>query len=318
MPARERVIAWAHSSQQTLLREALGAANLQLAAVGSDDLASAAELADAFGVSRETDLRHASSCTGAGMVWFLMPRSLTQDECHVLRERSMKALCLHPPVISLSDAAADTSNLLEARFAPLMQVSPAARAATDVLESFGERRCLQIFMGCGLAEGSTVGRLFDAMAMVQHMLGPAQAVTASMASATTDPLDSLDHIRGSMNVHVRCAGRASASITVTNEAGRWSRSMAMVGDAGMLTMDDSGFHWTHRNGSTVAEHRVPPPHSAGALLGVQAARWLESHDASDPPPNVPAVLSMCEAARLSCLTGQPEHPGRVMKVLSKP
>ena len=94
--------------------------------------------------------------------------------------------------------------------------------------------------------------------------------------------------------------------------------MSVVGDGGMLTLDDAGFLWTDPDGRVAAEHHVPPPHGAGRLFGEQAARWLVQADAADIPHDPATVLAMCEAARLSCLTGQPEHPARVMEMLSKP
>ena len=88
----------------------------------------------------------------------------------------------------------------------------------------------------------------------------------------------------------------------------------MLTDDGSLHLTDSGCGWSGDDGE-IHEH-APTPVSAGVLVGRQIKRLRENLKHPDPPPNYPRLLALCEAARLSCRTGQSESPSRMLAMLS--
>ena len=85
----------------------------------------------------------------------------------------------------------------------------------------------------------------------------------------------------------------------------------LLHDVGMRELD---YDRLYRLADPGPEHqRVYRKH---VLVGEQIVRLLEGIDHDDVPPNFARLLALCEAARLSCRTGQAESPSRMLAMLS--
>ncbi len=316
--AHRRVIAWAEPGQRQLIEDAVDRAELDIAGVGGGTLAAASELADALGVDRLTDLRQALHRDDFDLLWLVSPEPIGADERRLIRELGMAAVSSEPRPMEIADLVLDPAEASTAMFVPLMRRSPGYRAALDTIDEFGQRQMIQITLGSGRGEGSLFARLFDAMDLLETLCGPADGIDAALAAAPASFPESLADLRGHMTLNVRFAKGRCASIAVSDRAGSWSRMLTIVGPAGRLRIDDVGHEWIGADGETVEARPPTEPVTAGALIGEQMIRVLESRDpCGDRPPDTARLLAWCEAARLSCRTGQGETPQKLLEMLSR-
>jgi len=79
-----------------------------------------------------------------------------------------------------------------------------------------------------------------------------------------------------------------------------------------------GFAWYAPDGKLLDEHRETQSATPGLLIGEQLNRLIQQRDAQDPPPDHPHLIALCEAARLSCRTGEGETPTKVLEMMQRP
>ena len=91
-----------------------------------------------------------------------------------------------------------------------------------------------------------------------------------------------------------------------------------MAEGGCLRLDDAGFEWTSQDGDILDSHREKKTLNPGQLIAIQTMRLLDKQSTSEPPPDNAKLLAVCEAARLSCRTGQGEAPRRMLEMLSRP
>jgi hypothetical protein len=272
------VILWGRTNQGPMMREALRRSDLTPVAAGSARQADAAELAKAG-------------------------RAVVTTEPHFG---------------ALADLAASPELGLAMTFVPLMRRSPGFRAATDSLPQFGEVQCVNIFFRCGPGQGTLYARLFDAMEVLHSLCGQPETINAAASGPLPDVPDSLAAMQGHMTINMRFKPNRCACIALSDSAGSWFRGVTVLGEGGCLRISDDGFEWIGQDGRLIDQHREEDPLSPGELIGMQIARLREDLDQSDPPINALTLVSLCEAARLSCLTGQDEAPGKLVDMLSRP
>ena len=117
---------------------------------------------------------------------------------------------------------------------------------------------------------------------------------------------------------MRFKSNRCACAALSDSAGSWFRGVTVLGEGGCLRISDGGFDWINPAGKTIESHQAHSLHTPGELVGMQIARMFDAIDSTDAPPDNGDLLSLCEAARLSCLTGQNESPQRLMEMLSRP
>jgi predicted dehydrogenase len=204
-----------------------------------------------------------------------------------------------------------------ARVVPLMRDSPGFRSALDAIAEFRRPECVNICFGAGSGESTLFARLFDASDVLHALCGEAEGIAASLAGALGVVPESLGRLHGHLTANLRFTDTTSACLSVSDRAGSWFRMVTLVGEAGMLRITDGDCAWTDASGEPVDTGRSERSFSPGELIGMQIARLLDRRDpgAVAPPRDVPNLLAMCEAARVSCRTGQVEAPQRMLQML---
>jgi predicted dehydrogenase len=319
MPDQARVIAWAQRGQDAMIRDALAAADLELAAVGAASATAGAELSAELGADRVDDLRQAILRDDADLLWLVAPDPVEADERRLIRERGLLTVSNEPRPVAIADVMREPREAETADFAPLLRRSPGYRSALDALEDFGAPRCIAVVAGCDTGQSTLLARLFDAFDVVDALGGAAEQIDAAFAGPRASVGEQLLDLHGSLTVNVRFAGNLCASIAVSDRAGSWFRHVTIIGDAGAMRIDDTSFTWRRPGDGNLETGGELGPRSPGELIGLQIARRLENLDAGrDLQSDTPRLLALCEAARISCRTGQGETPGKLLELLRTP
>lgn len=213
-------------------------------------------------------------------------------------------------------------------FLPLFRLGPAMRAAQDVLAHAGSIHTIAAEFSAGRGEGTVGARLFDVMDAITSLLGEPDSVDAAYVWPGRGrvvhpvPTDSLAGLRGAMSANVRFSDGRAASFLVADGsvgAGRWSRSLTIIGDGGRLSIRDDRFEFFSADGKSVDRSAGFGPSGladGAAAFAEQFVDLLDPHAAGRPrqPVNHGRVLSAAGAALLSARTGEPESPGTILRM----
>lgn len=337
-PPKRRALVWLEHEQASLIRAVAEQADITVAWAGSPaGRGSAADVATALQAEPVHDLRRALATTDAELVLFAATESAGSplddpDLLRTLDERGVRLASMEPTPATTLDfsrfAVGERTREL-VRFVPSTRRSRGFRAAAEVIESIGSPRTLTISQRSGAGQGSLFARLFDAMELVFSILGEPEAIDAANAGPVSAsgvhlaPGESLRDLRGDMTANVRFGGARSASVSLSDSAGRWLRGATLVAQGGCLRMDDKSFEVIAPDGKTVDRSRSrvssgsQDDPGAAAAIAEQVAQLLDPRAARLAPlagAGHAAVLAMCEAALLSARTGQPESPGTFLRM----
>jgi hypothetical protein len=218
--------------------------------------------------------------------------------------------------MALGDILADPKEAATADVAPLFRRSGGYRAALDAMSDFGPPRCISIVFGCNTGETTLLARLFDAFDVIDAQASTIEQIDATLAVPRGAAPEHLADLRGSLTANVRFAGGTCAAIAVSDGACSWFRQLTLISDEGWMRIDDGSFTWMRRDGEreTGGDGTLMTP---GALIGAQIIRRMENLDAGASPETA-RLLAWCEAARVSCRTGQSEGPARLVALLGRP
>lgn len=256
------------------------------------------------------------------------------------------------------------------RFVPRTRLSRPVLEAAEVLDAFGPVRTVAFEAWSGRGEGSLGARLLDAMDVIAWLLGEPETIDASYiwpgkgvrdpdstiaagdggsggdgggapgiaagAGGTLHKLpgESLRGLRGDITCNCRFADGRGAAIVLSDCAGRWNRSIALLGPGGRIRIYDDGFEWVAPDGRRIDASRglggppLPPGSDErtaatadGALPGRSAAvfadalhRYFTGREASPAPIDEPRALAMAGAALLSARTGEAESPSTITRM----
>ncbi|MCZ6835933.1 MAG: hypothetical protein O7G85_09180 [Planctomycetota bacterium] len=319
---RSRVIVWAHPDQEDLIREAIEVAQLELIAVASDRREGASVLSEAFGVERLGDLRDAIQHPDLDVLWLAAPLPIEAQERKLIRESGHPALSLEPRPGEIAALCKQPEDADTARFIPLLRRSEAFQNLQQMLQDAAPPHSLSLSFRGRPEHGTLFARLFDAMDLIDHLCGDVESVSASLAIPEFDAHapaprvpDSLFNLHGHMSVNFNFAENRCASAVLSNVSDSWFRGVTMLSETGSLRLTDRECHWRGAP-DEMASFTDPEPITAGRLVGESIRRRLDNLDHDVHPPNFPRLLALCEAARLSCRTGQAESPSRMLAMLS--
>ncbi len=319
MVDRPRIIVWADARQSDLVRDVADRAALALIAVGAEDDDEGTSLSRSLGVEHVHDIRQAIQHPEADLFWIATDETIGPEALRLIQARGVRTVTSQPIPASMSealDAPADAA----VRFVPLMRRSDGFRAAEDVFESFGERHAVAIQFLARPGESSLFSRLFDAMDILESVCGTAEQIDASLISPFGSTPDELVDLEGTITANVRFSDQRCAAVTVSDQAGRWSRGVTVLGDGGCLRITDHTFEWIDRDGRTTEEDS-PPPDSAGGCARAVAGHiqhLIRERDSRTPAPDSKKLLALCEATRLSCRTAEAESPRKMLEMLKRP
>jgi hypothetical protein len=236
--------------------------------------------------------------------------------------------------------------------APLWRRSGPVQDALTMLEQFGPVRTCSVQVLGSPHEGSLGARLFDAMDLAQLLMGEPDRIDAAYiapgagALRAVHPLpgETLRGLEGDLTASLRLSGGRGATITASNQSGRFECLLVLIGERGRIRVDQAGLEWTGLDGhvidrSRLRPHRRPavrrsdttptspdaPDAPAGARspaprseavrpLADQIRRYLHEGTAAATGLNYARVLAMAQAALLSARTGEAESPATLMRL----
>jgi hypothetical protein len=277
----------------------------------------------ALAVPRVDDLRQAVLREDVDVLWLAAPQRIEAGQRRLIREVGRPVVSSEPRPVAVADLLMNPQESKTTHFVPLFRHSPGYRGAMEMIEEFGRPHCAAVEFHSAGGEGTLFARLFDAVDVLEALCGPAETIDAALAGAPgaggAVP-ESLEHLHGHLTANLRFADDCCAGLVVSDAAGSWRRRLTLLFRTGRLAITDTGSEFTTADGGGVESHPDEPTPRPGALVGMQITRLLERRDGSaiTPPPDTTRLLVLCEAARLSCLTGQGETPARLLEMLSKP
>ena len=317
MAERHRIFVWASANQSDLIRSAIEAADIELAAIGSSEHNDSIRLAEQFDAPRAEDLRQGLNSHEADALWLAEPVEPDLEIIRHARQMHLPILSCLPLPSSLNDLTANPDLAAAVRFCPLMRLSPGVQAAAQVLPDFGHRQCVNIFLRCAAHESALFAREFDAVDMIDSLCGTAEMIDAALAPPSPGVPEALADLHGHLTANMRFPENRCACIAASDQAGAWFRGVTVLGEGGCLRIDDAGFEWIAPDGRIVDSVREKSIQSPGELIGRQIRRMFDEMDSTDAPPETAKLLALCEAIRLSCRTGHGEAPRRMIEMLTR-
>jgi hypothetical protein len=119
---------------------------------------------------------------------------------------------------------------------------------------------------------------------------------------------------------------------ISDQAGRWNRSLMLVGPGGRIRVYDDGFEWVAPDGARVDASRAlgasrasdavgsaaggAAPGRSAAVIAEALERYLGGREGTVPPLDSGRVLAMAGAALLSARTGEGESPATIARMAS--
>jgi predicted dehydrogenase len=303
-----RCAVWASADQVQLLQRAFASKDLSCAVLGCDDPTARQSMAEALCATQADDLRQMLQHPDVDAIWLAAPRLL---------DASLRTLIanLKTPVATSAPCVEGFAPHLQgdchAHFMPLFRAGPSFQAAQGCMEHLGAVRCMQVSATAGDHQTSLRALLLDATDLIVHLGGMPDEVFAVHSGTTVLTADPSAEMSGHLTASMRFANGAAASLTVSDGGGTWIRRATVLGEGGRVILTDEGVSWTDPAG--VAQE-APPSEShatAGALTRWHLLRL--GHTPPDAQPGPKAAL-LCEALRLSCLTGQVEETEHVAKM----
>ncbi len=201
---------------------------------------------------------------------------------------------------------------------------------SEIRESFGTVRSVNIAFRGQRKHGSLYARLTDAVDTMEYLCGPAEQVDAAMSGPLGESPESLRALHGHLTINARFAENCCACIHVSDLGGTWARGVTILGDAGCVRLTDQVFGWWGLEGELVDSSELAEDGGGvvgpelliveeinrrlGQPTGGESAVIGEGGVKLIPPPNVMRTVAVCEAIRLSLRTGQSESPRKILEL----
>ncbi|MDP7005383.1 MAG: hypothetical protein QF718_04145 [Phycisphaerales bacterium] len=283
---KTKLVAWIAPEQADLIKKVTRAANLKLTAIGTSNKSNIPELGESLKVETCDDIRSLATNYDDAILLITEPQSYDVSLCELLRNRTKQTVTTTPLSGSMDELVDEAGKKPAAKFVPLMRRSEGFGEASDDIEQFGLAISAHCTMTCSSVEGTLWSRLFDAMDFINGLFGTPEIVQAFLHSNRVP--DEPSDLRGHMSVNLQFSGQRIATILLSDQA-TWKRETLMIGDNHSIVIGDSDTN--------------PAQLISDGILSTEST----SADA-------PRVLALCEAARLSCLTGSTEQPNRVLEM----
>lgn len=286
MPAAyPHLVAWINPSQEALLKAVVKEAKLKLVAVGSSNKDDGAALSATLKVERCDDIR--TMATQFDDAFFLIGEAGAYEHslCELLQHRTKPTITITPLSGEIDLLMHEAGKTPAAKFVPLMRRSIGFGQILDETDQFGMPAAAHCTVLCSPHEGTLWSRLFDAMDFVDHYLGAPDLVHAFHSGGNIP--DEPNKLRGHMTVQLRFGDQRCATLFLSDQSS-WKREVLVLSDNHSVTVDDGDV-------------------SLASLIAAGFSEEQTQHTA-----DAPRILALCEAARLSCLTGNSEQPSKVL------
>jgi len=280
------LVAWIAPNQASLVKEVAKAANLSLVAVGTSEQSARSDLLASLKVESCEDIRAMINGYDDSIFWIAEPTAYDISLCKLIRHRTMPTITTSPLSGNMDELVIESGKPPAAKYVPLFRRSTGFGEASDDIEQFGQPTSAHCTMICSSAEGSLWSRLFDAMDFIDHLFGTPEIVQAFLHSDRIP--DEPSDLRGDMTVNVQFQQQRCATVLLSDQAA-WKRETLMISENHSITIGDGD--------KSLVQLIADGIHSSEATTA-----------------DAPRVLALCEAARLSCLTGSSEQPSRVLEM----
>jgi hypothetical protein len=335
-----RIACWLLPEQAWWLRDAARAAEADVILAGSPARGQSQGVASELEAEPVDDLRGLLATAEAELLVIGAPDTFgagsNRDEpvaVAAAAQRGLKIATVEPiPATALDLFGAGWLEGMEGsrpvdgvRFLPRLVLSPPLREAVEVLQNFGHIRLVSVEAWCRALEGTLGARLLDGLDLVLSLLGEPEVIDAAYVAPNQGqgmhvlPGETLRGLHGDLSANLRFADGRAASLAISDQGGRWNRTVTLIGPAGRLRFFDDGFEWLAPDGRKVDESRktrergASPSHAVAAAAD-SIARILDPGTPESPPPDHVGLLAMCQAALLSARTGQPESPATIRRM----
>jgi hypothetical protein len=325
-PATPTVLVWADAERAPLVQAVLGLMPaVRVVAVGGPRKAALVELAQHYQLHLADDLRKALLTHAADFFLHASSEGLAAADLLHLRSAGTAVLAIEPVTASLDflpPPPAPGESIVPIISVPALRSSPAWLCAAEPHEALGAVRSASLLALAPPAAGSLFARLYDALQTLIELVGVPEtidaAVTGPLALAPAD----LRALTGHLTAHLRFSSAASAVIQASDRSATWSRRLAAIAVHGQLTLDDHGYTF-HGPDAAPLDSASPPAATTdpARLITLQWQRLIDSGAPRLPPapatlallgPDPRSTLACCQAALLSCRTGQPESPATLL------
>lgn len=321
MTARDRqheVVIWADAASVELARTVMGRMpELRATAVGGHRRTGLADLADAVDAPVIDDLRRILIEQPPAYLLLASAAGVSGEELRQARNAGAVVMALEP-VLNVDHAAPGVADDPLKPSLPVLgwwwRQSPAWLAAAEPQQALGSIRAANVVSLAPAYTASLLARLMDAMDMLVHLLGLPETVDAALTGALGEPPEELRGLTGNLTAHMRFADRVNASLIVSDRAATWQRRLTTLGAHAQLELGDVGYRLHRLDGSTLdAVPGLDDPLDAVDLL-IQQWRRIIAGTVTPRRPDPRRLIACCQAALLSCRTGQLESPGTLMRM----
>ena len=326
-----RAGAWLAPEQSPLVRAIAAAAGVTFERAGSPTRGKSGGVAAELGASPADDLRAALAAAEGDLFLIADPGEFGTGQEDGEAEAIAAARARGVRIVSLEPIPATPLELAHAWSAPVDGVRPAEAVVVcgtlaacpalrdgELAASFGAARTISVCAWSRPEEGTLGARLWSAMDLVRRLMGEPETIDAAYVAPGRArglhalPAESLRGLQGDMTCNCRFGDGRAASVTASNHAAAWGRSVTMLGEGGRATIG-AGAEWIGADGTNLETGRRARALPAAYEIGAEVRRVLEG-EGPEPPVDHAAVLAMCHAALLSCRTGQAEYPATIRRM----
>jgi hypothetical protein len=313
---------WISPEQIPLLEEIVARTGFELEAVGHDGRGGqAADIAKTLNARAYPSFREFVQSGQAEIVFLGVLPNTDHELLLELFERASHVFTLEPIPDSIHRLSTE-SRAAAGRypdFLPLWRTTKSFKTILEAIESSEPPKVVSLTSTSLPDCGSLGARLFDAMDAVFTLLGVPETIDAVIhgprqGRVELQPGQHLRSLRGELTAHIRGAQGRSATITLSDRAGAWSRTVTALGDAGIMRCHEHRFDWTSADGEIIEKSGQETSPTFAKSVTESMQRALDIHAGATRPVDLPRVLAMAEAALLSARTGQPESPVTMMRL----
>ena len=340
-----RVIVWLDRLQVDLIAAVARQAKFSIVGAGSPAKGQSGSVAASLGCPVVDDLRAALASAECDAIllaslgdFALSPTRQDAGAVRASHARGVRVITLEPVPPSAMDLSGQgwtheehgqcPANLI--RFVGLPRLSRVMRDAHEPLTSVGLPRTLHIESYAGATTCSLASRLFAATDLMISLLGEPETVDAAYVGAAVGqgvrsaPPQSLANLDGDLSVTCRFPDGRAATLSASNQGGRWSFAATLLGEQGRLRLYDDGFEWIGVDGQKCDELRIRRgtrsaneiDTRAATALAESLARLLDTSLPDDGPVPLESILCVAQAVLLSARTGQPESPATLRRAIT--
>lgn len=332
-------IVWAQPNQAPMLSDALARAGVSIVGAGCADPTRGSETAKSLSCEHFDDLRRVLNAAKPDLVLLADPGGFgdkdLENDMVALQHAHAHEVCVAtlepiPAEATVITGTSWTDALQSGAFAQFVRLVPMVRRSRLIdelmaaLESFGPIRSMSMSLLSPSIYGSLGARLFDAMDLFRTLMGIPEIIDAAYTGTSSGsalhqlPGQSLRNLHGVITAHMRLPDGRAGIVQISDQTGRTSLSMNILGSDGHISVHDLGFTRYDRSGTVIdscevqVDSEIDP---SARRLTEQLIQLCSGVAPSRSPVDHASVLAMGHTALLSARTGQGETPETIRRLL---